>query len=65
MKRLQIEATQVAPSSTQWITVNPSIDSEKTTSTLIVRLADVSIEIKEGFNQALFKEVLQILKTNV
>jgi len=65
MKRLQMEPINVAPSSTQWIAVEPSDVCEKTTSLLIVTLGDVSIEIKEGFNRALFKEVLQILQTHV
>ena len=65
MKRLEVETINVAPSSTQWIAVEPSNASEKTTSPLIVTLGEVSIEIKEGFNRALFKEVLQILQANV
>jgi len=65
MKKFQMETTNVSPSSTQWIPIESSSVNEKTKSPLIVTLGDVSIEIREGFNRALFKEVLQILQTNV
>lgn len=64
MKRLDVEATPVAFSPTQWVAIDSSSPFEES-STLTVKIGDVSIEIKEGFNQALFNEVLQILQSNV
>ena len=65
MRRLELEATDVAPSSTQWISFESTNAFEYTSSILIVKIGDVSIEIKEGFNRSLFNEVIQILQTNV
>jgi hypothetical protein len=67
MRRLELEATAVAPPSTQWVAVESSnsIIFDGLTSHLAVKIGDVSIEIKEGFNPKLFTEVLQILQTHV
>ncbi|MEC1760573.1 IS66 family insertion sequence element accessory protein TnpA [Schinkia azotoformans] len=63
MKRLELEATNIAPSSTQWISIVNNY--EEPISHLTVKIGDFSIEIKEGFNRSLFNEVLQILQTHV
>ncbi|WP_341300287.1 hypothetical protein MHB44_03745 [Lysinibacillus sp. FSL H8-0500] len=67
MRRLQLEATHVAPTSTstQWVTFTSSNGLDKTTTPLIVKIGDVSIEISEGFDRVLFTEVLQILQVHV
>lgn len=67
MRRLELEATDVAPPSTQWVSVEPSnsIIFEGLTSHLTVKIGDASIEINEGFNPTLFTEVFQILQNHV
>lgn len=67
MKRLDLETTNIASTLTQWVAIESS-DSEifeEPASHLTVKVGDVSIEIKEGFNRTLFTEVLQILQTYV
>lgn len=63
MKRLDTESTPVAYPLTKWVAIDSST-TIKETSTLIVKVGDVSIEIKKGFNHALFNEVLQILQSH-
>ena len=63
MKRLNTESTHVDYPLAKWVALTP--DSSEETSTLTVKIGDVSIEIKEGFNHALFNEVLQILQSHV
>lgn len=64
MKRLDTEATPVASPLTRWVAID-SFNSIEETSTLTVKVGNVSIEIKEGFNPSLFNEVLQILQSHV
>jgi len=64
MKKLQPGVTNNASSPTQWVAIDSFKALEKSPSTLTVKVGDVSIEILEGFDRALFTEVLQILQTH-
>ncbi|WP_342473015.1 hypothetical protein MHH70_08155 [Metasolibacillus sp. FSL H7-0170] len=64
MKRLDTESTHVAYPLTKWVAIDSSNSIEET-STITVKVGDVSIEIKEGFNHSLFNEVIQVLQSHV
>lgn len=67
IKRLELEATNIVPDSTQWVAIE-SFDSDcykEPKLYLTVKVGNTSIEVEEGFNRSLFNEVLQILQTHV
>lgn len=57
--------TDIADPAPQWISFDKVIQESKSTTSLLLTIGAVSIQIEEGFNPVLLSEVLQVLQTNV
>ncbi|CAM5191592.1 hypothetical protein UACE39S_04437 [Ureibacillus acetophenoni] len=65
MKRLNSESNIAAPPDTQWMALSPTSSHSDSNTSLRIHIGNVSIEIQENFNRALFQEVLEILQNHV
>lgn len=65
MKRLNSETSIADQTATQWMALSPSNLHSDSKASLRIHIGNVSIEIQEDFNRALFQEVLEILQHHV
>ncbi|WP_185907940.1 IS66 family insertion sequence element accessory protein TnpA [Psychrobacillus soli] len=65
MKRLNSESSIDVQSATQWMALSESDSHSDSNSSLRIQIGNVSIEIQDDFNRALFQEVLEILQHHV
>ena len=65
MKRLNSESSIAVQPATQWMALSPSSSHSDSSSSLRIQIGNVSIEIQDDFNRALFQEVFKILQDNV
>lgn len=65
MKRLASESRFDSQTKTQWMALSQSSSHSDSDSPLRIHIGNVSIEIQENFNRALFQEVIEILQYHV
>lgn len=60
----KLESVEFTPSqSTDWLSVEVDNDSDTVNRSMLVRVGNVTIEVKPGFDSALFTEVVRTLST--
>jgi len=62
MQKFKETKEKAAPSS-QWITVKVDKETQEAESALLVRIGSAAIEVKPGYNQTLFADVVRTLQT--
>lgn len=65
MKRLAPKSSFDELPSTQWVALNQSSPRYESNASLHIHIGNVSIEIQDDFNRALFQEVIEILQHHV
>jgi hypothetical protein len=65
IKRLASESSIPTQPATQWVALSQSDSHSISNASLRIHISNMSIEIQNGFNRALLKEVLEILQDHV